>query len=343
MKRVLIRTHGGERIGLGHLMRCLSIAKGLKRYAKTVRFEVEWIVNREAIPLLEAEGFRAKAAERFSNQEEGLFEGEKPDAILFDAYGAGNPYLTFLKTRAKTLILIDDNNDQYASADVDAVINGNIHAPGLSYGDTFPRAERWVGPEFLAMKEEYWEMEDNDAPVPGNVLVTVGGADPLRLMEPLARALEPYPGQKTLIIGPAFGQPETERLTALFSRGYELVIAPRSLKPYILRAEVALTAAGSTIYEVLRLGRIPVLFELAENQRQIARVLEGAGIPNLGWHAQLTAERVFETVSQTVARRAQAYERCQPLFSLYDGQGVRRLVNAIETLLSETATGNANF
>ncbi|HNW48006.1 MAG TPA: hypothetical protein PKN02_11495, partial [Thermotogota bacterium] len=63
----------------------------------------------------------------------------------------------------------------------------------------------------------------------------------------------------------------------------------------------------------------------------------------LGWHAQLTAERVFETVSQTVARRAQAYERCQPLFSLYDGQGVRRLVNAIETLLSETATGNANF
>jgi len=334
MKTFLIRTHGGQRIGLGHLMRCLSIAKGLARFAQTTSFEVAWIVNGEVIPLLEREGFRASASERFSAEEEALFSEKKPDCILFDAYGAGNPYLAFLKSKAETVIVIDDNNDQYASQAVDVIINGNIHAERLAYSESFPHAQRWVGPAFLAMKEEYWESEESDTPEPGSVMVTVGGADPLRLMERFARALEPYPHRKTLIIGPAFEESEMGRLKESYTQGYELVFSPRSLKPFIHRSEVVLTASGSTVYEVLRLKRAPLLFELAENQRQIARVFEEAGIQNLGWYAHLSPELLYQAVSDAVQEKDRVYGRCRDLFPLFDGQGVRRIVQKTEALIA---------
>ncbi|HNR64462.1 MAG TPA: hypothetical protein PKH82_10160 [Thermotogota bacterium] len=334
MKKILIRTHGGKRVGLGHLMRCLSIAKGLRRFAQTTRFDVEWIVNEEIIPFIESEGFPVTRSERFSTEEETLFLLNRPDGILFDAYGAGNPYLTFLKSKAKTVIVIDDNNDQYASRDVDAVVNGNIHAERLSYNESFPQAQRWVGPAFLAMKEEYWESEEIGAPIPGSVMVTVGGADPLHLMESLARALEPYPHRKTLIIGPAFEKSETERLKESFTEGYDLVFSPRSLKPLIQRSEVVLTASGSTVYEVLRLNRLPILFELAENQRQIACILEESGIPNLGWYTHLSSARIHQAILDTVQNKGRLYEKCRALFPIFDGQGVPRIVEKIEALIA---------
>ncbi len=333
MKRVVIRTHGGRGIGLGHLMRCLSIAQGFKRYTEKSPIAVEWIVNAESVPFIEQKGFRAFQSERFSSEEEGLFRKMEPDCVLFDAYGADHSYLSFLKSLTKKLILIDDNNDQYTSEAVDAVINGNLHAERLAYEETLPKAKRWLGPFYLPMKEAYWEMDAIEEPSDSRVLVTVGGADPLHLMEKMAHALESYPHRKTLVIGPAFEPSEIQRLIRLFSQTFELAFSPSSLKAYIQQSGVVLTAAGSTVYEVLRLCRIPVIFELAENQKLIGKVLRDAGIRNLGWYESISDEQVLHAISVAAAEKDLLAQTYRNLFSRFDGQGVRHLVREMEMLL----------
>lgn len=337
MKTIVIRTHGGRGIGLGHLMRCLSIAQGFKRYLDTSPVHIAWIVNAESVPFIEQKGFRAFQSERFSTQEESLFREMEPDCILFDAYGTDNSYLSFLKSLTNRLILVDDNNDQYLSGAVDAVINGNLHAEGLPYEETLPRAKRWLGPFYLPMKEEYWEVDAIEVPSDFGVLVTVGGSDPLHLLEKLARALESYPYRKTLVIGPAFEPSEIQRLYRSFSPTFDLALSPSSLKPYIQRAGVVLTAAGSTVYEILRLGRIPVIFELAENQKWIGEALRASGVCNLGWYESLSAERVLHAVSTTAGEKNILTQTYRNLFSRFDGQGVRRIVQKIEALIARDA------
>jgi spore coat polysaccharide biosynthesis predicted glycosyltransferase SpsG len=330
MKKIVIRTHGGNRIGLGHVMRCLSIAQGLKQDIQDDSFEIEWITNNEAVPFIEKKGFRAIVSESFDATEKEFYQSIKPDCILLDTYAAGNVYLSFLKSVSKTVVLIDDNNDRYVSEAVDLVINGNIYADTLSYHVTLPTAKTLLGPAYLAMKEEYWDPQTIEPPETDSLLVTVGGADPFNVMELFAEALKDYPvSEKTLIIGPSFEPLKITRIKNSFGNDFHLIFSPDTLKPYIRRAGIVITAAGSTVYEVLRLCRIPIIFEIANNQKRIADALQSERILNLGWYQELSSEKILDAVRLAFSSKNFLDREYRELFSLFDGQGVHRIVRSL--------------
>jgi spore coat polysaccharide biosynthesis predicted glycosyltransferase SpsG len=334
MKKIVIRTHGGSKIGLGHVMRCLSIAQGLKQDIQDDSFEIEWITNNEAVPFIEKKGFRATISESFNTTEKELYQSIKPDCILIDTYVAGNAYLAFLKSVSKMVVLIDDNNDRYVSEAVDLVINGNIHADTLSYRATLPNAKTLLGPAYLAMKEEYWDPQTTEPPEPDSLLVTVGGADPFNVMELYAEALKDYPvSEKMLIIGPSFESLKINQIKNSFGNDFHLIFSPDTLKPYIQRAGIVITAAGSTVYEVLRLCRIPIIFEIADNQKRIATALQSERIMNLGRYQELSSGKILDTVRLAFGSKHLLDREYRELFSLFDGQGVHRIVRSLDAII----------
>jgi spore coat polysaccharide biosynthesis predicted glycosyltransferase SpsG len=96
-------------------------------------------------------------------------------------------------------------------------------------------------------------------------------------------------------------------------------------------ANVAVSAGGSTCWELAFMGLPSVILVLADNQKPIAEGLDRAGVAvNLGWNGQISAERLAGTLIKLASsldlRQRMSY-RGQLLI---DGNGSRRVVEILQ-------------
>ena len=125
------------------------------------------------------------------------------------------------------------------------------------------------------------------------LMITTGGTDSNKVMIRLIKVLKDFDMKKKVIIGPLYEDKYIEDIKNEISDNlFELIYKPKSLKKYIENSDYVLTAAGSTVYEVLTLKKIPIIYTLAENQELIAKELENYGIINLGNYNNLDYTRI---------------------------------------------------
>src|SRR6185295_9238731 len=92
-------------------------------------------------------------------------------------------------------------------------------------------------------------------------------------------------------------------------------------------ADVAVTAGGSTCWELVFMNVPSIVIAIAENQLDVAKQLGilGASV-NLGWHEEVTSSQIAESLSYLLSsteRRNLLAQRCN---TLLDGDGVDRVM-----------------
>jgi len=359
---IIFRTNGGKDSGLGHMMRCLSLAKALS--AKCPEEVIIFRANNEMRSLILENNFGFQPSENYNEADAEDIKRQKPKMILFDSYLGNNDYLRKIKQNS-FLVQFDDNNDIYTPIAADIIINGNIHALSLHYNvgaggvstKLMKLSERklkylppakvhlgqnsqfnstrtqklLLGPKYLIMREEYQgyieEKEGN------GIMITTGGADFLNLMPQFIKSLRDTEYKKTIIIGPAFIEEEIEEIKQLTdgNRMFELVYKPKSLKKHILASEIVITAAASTVYEVLRLKKIPVIYTLADNQKKIEAALRERQVVSLGNYKGIIFEKEFMVEKIEEAKKNE--NNISDLYDIFDGEGVFRIVEGITNFL----------
>lgn len=315
--KVIFRTHGGKNVGLGHVSRCLSLAQAMKEKA-----EILFIVNDEISDYVIERGFDVITNESFDTLDFQLFEDSSPDLIILDSYDITSDYVRLLRKRYITILF--DDNAEHNPITSHFLVNGNIHAKSLKYEGSFNDVVYLLGPEYLIMKPEYWE-ETHSFSTGSGIMLTTGGADFHLLMPRFMKALKDLDLSKRVIIGPMYSEREIEEIEKI-DGDFELIYHPKSLKRYIENSKLVITACGSTVYEVLRLRRIPVVYTLAENQKLIARSLEGYGVKNLGDWRNIKWNELIDIIRKEYIRDPTDFEE---LFDLFDGRGVFRLMESI--------------
>jgi spore coat polysaccharide biosynthesis predicted glycosyltransferase SpsG len=158
----------------------------------------------------------------------------------------------------------------------------------------------------------------------GTLLVTLGGSDAGGFTETVlgavAESVAPAFGRVVLLVGPAAPEPPA-------GAGVEVVRDPADVAAVLDRADAAVSAAGSTTWELLCLGVPCALLEVAPNQRMLLATVERAG-------AALTARSVAD-LPTAAARlrdagvRAALGERAR---ATVDGRGAARVVDELEHL-----------
>jgi len=95
-------------------------------------------------------------------------------------------------------------------------------------------------------------------------------------------------------------------------------------------ATLAVTAAGTTLWELVACGVIPVAIQVADNQAVVAAGLRAhdAGV-DLGWHASLHPPTVAAAVNTLLERPLTLRRLRENGRSLVDGQGVWRALTAL--------------
>ena len=325
MLSVAFCVKASRKIGYGHIMRCISLALALKRDS----FECHFFSNSGARGIILNNGFHFNHLEEFRDEDITVIDDVEPAFVVLDSYLANSSYTEEL-AREHFLVQFDDNNDIYGEISADILINGNIHAGDLNYIGKKKSTRFLLGPEYLVMKSEYWNPKSSDESE-NSLLITTGGADFFDLMPKFLEALKKLPVKKRVIVGPGFSQSQIWKLEMLskYMTDSELIYTPSSLKDYIAHSSIVLSASGSTIYEILAMKRLPVIFTIADNQRMISKKLEGFGITNLGWHENIDFEKLPEIIQRETDIKEAKKNDLAELFSKFDGKGVMRTAEVI--------------
>jgi UDP-2,4-diacetamido-2,4,6-trideoxy-beta-L-altropyranose hydrolase len=342
---LLIRADASTEMGAGHVMRCLALAQAWQEQEGEVTF-VSALPGTLRDRLL-AEGLAVHAPPAAIGSREDasqVIEAAQqiaPRCVVIDGYHFGAGYQKWLTEAGLRLLMLDDNGhaDHYYA---DLVLNQNIHASECLYARREPATQLLLGTRYALLRREFWAWRGWQREIPDvarRVLVTMGGADPDNVTAKVLQALDQVDMaglQVRVVVGPA--NPHREALLAAARSGrhaVELLANIASMPELMAWADAAVTAGGSTCWELAFMGAPSAIIVLADNQRAIAEGLDAAGAAlNLGWHGCLSVESLASAMAGHLLGSASRASMAEVSRGLVDGAGVARVLGAISGEMS---------
>ena len=346
---ILIRVDGNGTIGLGHIMRCLSIADAIKRLVEDVVFAV---ADESCSRLLQQRGFAYTVLHTDYDDMDGeadrllcLIEEQKPSVLIVDSYYVTAEYLQRLKEAVKVIYIDDQLSFPYPA---DVVINYNIFAKAEDYlelygGEGCPRLV--IGPEYAPLREEFSRVEPHDQPAfASKVLVSTGGADAQHIALKMIRYLTEYADMFkdhtfSFIIGGANRDIDAIRDLCQEQTHFKLLCDVREMSRIMLDNDIAVSAAGSTLYELCACAIPTVTYILADNQAPAAKVFNDKGIMiNVGDVRAIPhfIETTLKTVLSLSVNKEKRTRMSEAARQVTDGRGADRLASAVLRQPDET-------
>ena len=346
IKNVLVRCDGGPGIGMGHVMRCLCLADGLRkteiqnitflthapdgeaRVLDVVRKKIrQWRFRVRMAPpagTKEDLAFVLKQLKQFSDLSQVL--------VVTDSYAIGTSYLRQLKASGVKVLSIDDEAKQ--PFPVDWILNQNMGAEKLSYpkGTT---AKRLAGVKYFLLRREFRNIKRPALrkQVLKRLLVTMGGADSQNQTKKVLAALAMLPMKLnvTIVLGGAHPDPRGIRsLTRSSWHKIRIYQDAPKVGSLFKNADAAVTAGGTTSYEVAAMGIPNLILTIADNQRGIARALDRYGSSkSLGWYEDVKPQDIAVEIKGLMHDPQQLRKMSQRAKKLVDGRGVERVVKHI--------------
>jgi UDP-2,4-diacetamido-2,4,6-trideoxy-beta-L-altropyranose hydrolase len=342
---IAFRTTAGKGIGFGHLRRCITLATAVRAAAPSVEVEF-WIDGPpDAAAFCARHGFVVQSVNQGDTPTMELLRRSSAIGILIvDAYDVDAASLTTWKSHVDALVVVDDLADRFLDADL--VINGSPYARGLSYR-VAGKCLMLLGPDYALLRSSFqgWPARQASEQV-SRVLVTLGGADPDGLTEPVVLAVRRALPVTSIdvIVGPLFGP--TPGLDALAASDASLTHLHRGIDdptPLMAQAEMAVSGGGQTLYELAATGLPAVAMCLASNQEGNVSAL--ATVPTLlrapvpASAASSDWSSVADTVRALAADRQLRQRMSEVGRKLIDGRGAPRVAAKILALGPRQPTG----
>ncbi len=279
-----IRGDVNAEIGSGHIMRCLAIAGALRKKGEDAAFIT---ADRQGERLITGNNFSMICLDTsWNNLEEeieklvALIQERKIGKLLVDSYFATEEYIKSLHRFTK-IIFMDDLKEAVYSADL--VINYNIYALKLSYAEQYSNTARLlVGPAYTPLREEFGNVRRIQRKKPKDVLITTGGSDYCNMAGVLIECLEEsrlFTRLKFHVIVGAFSpyKEESEKLKGKYNNVCLYQNVTR-MSEIMNQCDVAISAGGTTLYELCACGIPAICFTFADNQILGAKEMQNQGI-----------------------------------------------------------------
>lgn len=354
MYKILILADGGLSIGMGHIMRCISLGnmflnKGYEVFFISRYEQGKKVIRENNFGLIEISCRDNKLdiyTECSSNTKEldsererliNILKKEAADVLIVDHYNVNEKFFLYLKPYVKILAYIDDINA--FSYPVDVVVNGNITGEYMNYEAYYPNQKFLLGPKYNLIRDEFVNIERRIiSKTIKKIMITTGGSDSFRVTEKLIDYIRYEKNfdniELHIIIGSSF---QNKKELYEKKKQYTNIVLYENVKKIssvMLSCDIAISSCGSTLYELCACG-IPTLgFVLADNQSFIAKKMNELGyIKSLGWHNELTKEKIIREIKEMIYNfqlRNKVVEKQQ---TLIDGKGTERVVSEFIKIL----------
>jgi UDP-2,4-diacetamido-2,4,6-trideoxy-beta-L-altropyranose hydrolase len=352
-EKLVFRVDASPEMGIGHVMRCLALAQAWQdtggEAAFVMAMKAPIIENRlrsEGIGVHNVEvtpGSIDDATETLTIAEE-----HKAQWVVLDGYHFDGAYQREIKNSGKRLLCIDDYGHAYHYF-ADTILNQNIHAHEQLYDHREPESNLLLGTRFVLLRREFLKWQGWRREVPRRVrriLVTLGGGNDSNITAKVVRALERIDLEETRVVviaGPAnpYAKEIKDRLTNC-SSNIQLLDGVKDTANLMAGADLAISAGGSTCWELAFMGLPSMVVPIADNQIAVAEELNKRGTA-----IRLTTQEIDSEAEMASRIGRLLYSRgIRSLMSrkgpvLVDGEGTGRLLMHMrgERLRLRKATG----
>ena len=277
VSRVALLTYGGPAVGLGHVSRCLALGRAFAADGADVRF----LINPDdGVAMFLRRASVAAVEVPWVSEPRGVFEALAtfgPDVVVVDSYAAPPEFLADLSSVAGQVVAVDDLADR--ALPVQVVVNGGVAAERLAYG-LVTDAVLLLGPRYALVDPRYAAAPSRSPRDRAHhVFLSLGGGDHPDALSAALAAIEAVSDDivADIALGP-FSAPSGSE--AMIQRAHNRVFVHRDLsdlRGLMLAADVAISGAGMTLYELAATATPTVIVRMADNQRPNAEGFERAG------------------------------------------------------------------
>lgn len=356
---VFFRTDGNSQIASGHLMRCISIAEACLESGMAVHFLVS---DEESVSLFQKNLSAHFPITCLSNAAYDQLEQELPellailtkaksqDPVFFlDSYFVTRNYLNQIKTLAKVVYLDDLQLFDYP---VDLLINYDIIPDNSlpSYRSAYRNAGRLLlGAKYAPLRSQFVNRETVVRNKVTNILVTTGGSDHFHFcLHLIKRLCQTSFWDKAVSSGITFrilvGYMNSDK-AALVSLSesvpalklYENIT---DMASFMEDCDLAISAAGTTLYELCALGLPAISYTMADNQLFAAKAFASEHIIPCAGDIRICLDEVLDTIhhfltemtedqNTSYLKRKSAHETMRRFI---DGNGSLKIAETIHSL-----------
>ena len=347
--RVLIRADASPTIGSGHIARCLTLARVLRKQGSHVAFACRHLPGHR-LDALKAEGFETFTLPDFYPDEDpqqaiesmlpwqadidaldALLAGHAAfDWIIADHYGLDHQWQTAARRWAPRIAAVDDLATRHYS--VDLLLNQNLSGLSENYAPLLPADCRTLlGPRYAMLREEFVCPVIAIKPKARRVLVNFGGFDAAMQTHHAMLALKDFTELEVDFVAgadnPAWAQMQALAETRPHWRLHSFV---SDFQQRMTEADLFIGAGGGTSWERAALGLPTLCIAVSNNQQVNGEVMAAAGAHVfLGAREQVSVEQLRDAIGfvvDNVYLRQSLAERSR---QLVDGRGALRVAAAL--------------
>lgn len=323
--RVYILTEGGSAIGLGHVVRCLSIAEAFEN----MKIIPIFMLKGEKDVVDDVHKVNLREIDWVNNGKNILEELAGADIVLIDSYCAEKDFYKEVSSLVKFPVYIDDHSRiEYPRG---LVINGAVGVERNMYPKN-PETGYLLGAEYAPLRSCFKKVEGKDTRKNiVEIMVTFGGGDNRGMTSKVTELLREYFPEvyKKAVIGTVFSE---TAINDKLDNKEEAVFRPSShhMKQLMISCDIAVSAGGQTLYELARVGVPTIVICTADNQKtNISGFKESGFIEYAGcWDDPYLSWNIVRAV-QKLLPEEERRKRSEIGRKLVDGRGAIRIVDEI--------------
>lgn len=333
-KVLLLRADAGPAIGMGHVLRCLALAQEWRSQGGRAIFASAALPD-ALVSRLIGEGFALErtAVEVGSrkDQEATVASAEHvgADWVVLDGYRFQANFVSALTGAGRRVLYLDDEGrlDDHSPS---VVLNQNLNATEALYRSRSPDVRLLLGTRYALLRQEFRRERRRrvrSRSAVRRILVTLGGADPGKFTPVVVEALQESEVEAEIVVIVGAADPLREKVAAgTDSRPGRVTVRvdESRIAEWMVWADLAIAAAGTTTWELACMGVPSLLFVVAGNQRAVAEAVAAAGAARMTTRATLRQD-LREALADVEWRRASSEIGRR----LVDGFGAERVVASI--------------
>ncbi len=343
MDTVYIRADMNPVIATGHMMRCLSVADAVGEQGGQAMF-----ITADDYPLetLKKRGYEAHVLDSdWKNMEEELprllklIEEKKIKKLLVDSYQVTEKYLSALEEKTRVVYLDDLDRFPYPVSSVICYAN---YWKRLSYASVKkgasdkqhgPAPALYLGTDYMPLRKAFQHCGEKEIRERvKNVLALSGGTDPCHVLEKLADFLGNKPDIQADIVGGAYDfrfKTLQEKYSGCPRLHFHQNVS--NLEEFMNKADLAITAGGTVLYELCAVGTPAISYAFADNQLFNVEEFSREGIIDYAGDARYEdiysrIDRLFDQYDRDFRLRKERSLRMQ---KQVDGKGAGRIARIL--------------
>ena len=334
---IAIRADCNSEIGMGHIMRCLSVADSITALGEEVCFIVSKDTDISFFDNVPYNYFVLQDDKDIWSAKEvcEILKNKSIETLFLDSYRVTEEKINELSATVKVCYLDDLHLFDY---NVNTVINYNIEATNSDYLPTkYLNRKLYVGAEYFPLRSEFQNagkiVIKKDIQ---NVLITTGSTDKNHITKQIVEAIEvnKYPNIHFHILKGKFYNDAYKNELDNLADGYSNVHIlgwGQTMAELYLKTDLVIAPGSTTTFEALSLNVPCISFEFVDNQHEQCMCMENMGIaPYIGNFAENAIKtEVIKAVFTNMLGFTYRKNLEANYSKLFDGKGSHRIAEIV--------------